>query len=53
MRSTWGVILLFLWAPQTCMAQLCGQSYDSRIATVHNAARQLQGQKPLLALYAH
>lgn len=31
-------------------AQLCGQAYDSRIATVHNAAQQLEGQKPRLVL---
>lgn len=50
MRATWGVILLFLWAPQTCIAQLCGQSYDNRIASIHNAAQQLEGLKPRLVL---
>lgn len=50
MRAAWGVILLFLWAPQTCMAQLCGQSYGSRIATIHNAVQQLEGRKPRLVL---
>ena len=50
MRATWGAVLLFFWAPQTCMAQLCGQSYDSRIAQIHNATQQLEGQKPRLVL---
>ena len=50
MRAAWGVILLFLWAPQNCMAQLCGQSYDSRIATIHAAAQKLGGHKPRLVL---
>ena len=50
MRAAWGVVLLFLWVPQTCVAQLCGQSYDSRIATIHAAAQQLEGHKPRLVL---
>ena len=50
MRATWRVVLLFLWAPETCMAQLCGQSYDSRITAIHSAARQLEGHKPRLVL---
>ena len=50
MRAKWGVVFLFLWAPQTSIAQLCGQSYDSRIATIHNAAQQLEGNKPRLVL---
>lgn len=50
MRATWGVFLLFLWAPLACMAQLCGQSYDGRISTIYNAAQQLEGLKPRLVL---
>lgn len=50
MRAAWGVILLFLWAPQTCAAQLCGRSYDTRIATIHDAAQQLEGRRPRLVL---
>ena len=50
MRTTWGVILLFLCSTQTCVAQLCGQSYNSRIATIHKAAQQLAGLKPRLVL---
>lgn len=42
--------VLFSVCASAAHAQLCGQSYDSRIATVHNAARQLQGQKPRLVL---
>ena len=50
MRATWGVILLFLLAPKNCVAQLCGQSYDSRIAQIHQAAQHLEGQKPRIVL---
>ena len=50
MRATWGVVLLFLLAPKNCVAQLCGQSYDSRIAQIHQAAQQLEGQKPRIVL---
>ena len=49
MRAMWGVILLLLGVPH-CTAQLCGQSYDNRIAHIHNAARQLEGHKPRLVL---
>jgi len=48
MRAAWGVILLFLWAPQTCTAQLCGRSYDARIATIHAAAQHLDGPQSRL-----
>ena len=50
MRPTWWVILLLLWAPHTLIAQLCGQSYDSRIAAIHKAAKQLDGRQPRLVL---
>ena len=50
MRPTWWVILLLLWAPHTLIAQLCGQSYDSRIAAIHKAAKQLDGRQPRLLL---
>jgi lysophospholipase L1-like esterase len=31
-------------------AQLCGQTYDDRIAHIHNTAQQLEGRKPRLVL---
>jgi len=31
-------------------AQLCGQTYDDRIAHIHNSAQQLEGRKPRLVL---
>ena len=50
MRAAWGVILLFLGVPHICTAQLCGQSYDNRIAHIHTAAQQLDGNRPRLVL---
>ena len=50
MRAAWGMILLFSGVPEICTAQLCGQSYDSRIAHIHTAAQQLDGTRPRLVL---
>lgn len=50
MRAAWGMILLFLGVPEICTAQLCGQSYNARIAQIHQAAQQLEGQKPRIVL---
>ena len=50
MRTTWGVILLFLGVPEICTAQLCGQSNNARFAQIHTAAQQLGGNRPRLVL---
>lgn len=50
MRTSLKFIALFLWAPHFCSAQLCGQSYDARIAQIHQAAQQVEGHKPRLVL---
>ena len=50
MHAAWGAFLLVLGAPQICTAQLCGQSYDNRIAHIHTAAQQLDGTRPRLVL---
>ncbi len=50
MRASLKVMAFFLWVPHFCSAQLCGQSYDGRIAQIHQAAQQLEGHKPRLVL---
>ena len=36
--------------PQVAKGQFCGQSYDARIATIHQQAEQLPGNRPTLLL---
>ena len=50
MRESLTLMGLLLVAPHFCSGQLCGQSYNARIAQIHNAARQLEGHKPRLVL---
>ena len=50
MRAACGVILLLLGVPHICTAQLCGQSYDNRIAHIHTSAQHLDGSRPRLVL---
>ena len=44
------LMTLLLVAPHFCSGQLCGQSYNARIARIHQTAQQLEGQKPRIVL---
>ena len=50
MRESLTLVALILVAPHFCSGQLCGQSYNARIAQIHEVAQQLDGQKPRIVL---
>ena len=43
-------IMALVALPQVAWGQLCGQSYDARIAAIHQQAEQLPGHQPTLLL---